>query len=84
MLSQTTRLFSEKFQIENVKASQYHDIQIQIEIEAEIKSHGESKTISTLDWKNPLYFKKPGTCELMGAEIANNSLIFSNRDQRIP
>ena len=62
MLSQTTRLFSEKFPTEN------HDIQIQIEIEAEIKSYGESKTISTLDWKNPLYFKKPGTCE-MGEEI---------------
>ena len=69
MLSQTTRLFSEEFQTENVLESQYHDIQIQIEIEAEIKSHGESKTISTLDWKNPLYFKKPGTCELIGEEI---------------
>ena len=63
------RLFSEEFQTENVLKSQYHDIQIQIEIEAEIKSHGESKTISTLDWKNPLYFKKPGTCELIGEEI---------------
>ena len=65
MLSQTTRLFSEESQSENVQASQYHDIQIQIEISAEFKSYGGSKTISSLDWKNSLYFKKPGTCELM-------------------
>ena len=32
MLSQTTRLFSEEFQTENILESQYH--------EAEIKSHG--------------------------------------------
>ena len=46
--------------------------------------HGASKTISTLDWKNPLYFKKPGTCQLIWEEIVENSLIVSNRNQRIP
>ena len=37
--------------------------QIQMVITAEIKSNGEIKTISTLDWKDPLYMKRPGTCK---------------------
>ena len=34
-------------------------------ITAEIKSNDEIKTISTLDWKDPLYMKKPGSCKII-------------------
>ena len=35
-----------------------------MEISVEIKSHGETRTISTRDWKEPLYMRKPGTCKI--------------------
>ena len=34
-----------------------------MEIEAEITTKSETRIISTLDWKDPLYLQKPGKCE---------------------
>ena len=40
-----------------------YSIQIQMEIQVEIKSNGQTRTISSLHWENPLYFNIKKFCK---------------------